>query len=77
MIHAGEVSFISAGMMFGQYTSQWTARSLASPGVAQTEESSQLLLGENDLAAASRMRLRAIGCTSTGPRFLNSSSPPA
>ena len=66
--YCGEVSFISAGMMFGQYTSQWTARSLASPGVAQTEESSQLLLGENDLAAASRMRLRAIGFPTTTQR---------
>ncbi|MFZ8911013.1 MAG: hypothetical protein ACO20A_10210, partial [Candidatus Nanopelagicales bacterium] len=29
--YCGEVSFISAGMRYGQYTSQWTARSLASP----------------------------------------------
>ena len=36
--YCGETSFISAGMYFGQYTSQWTARSAASPGVAQTEE---------------------------------------
>jgi hypothetical protein len=57
--YCGEVSFISAGMYYGQYTSQWTARSLASPGVAQTEEESQLLLGENDVAAASRMKLSA------------------
>ena len=66
--YCGEVSFISAGMMFGQYTSQWTARSMASPGVAQTEESSQLLLGENDLAAATRMRLRAVGFPTTTQR---------
>lgn len=57
--YCGETAFISAGMRFGQYTSQWTARSLASPGIDQTNASSQLLLGENDLLAAGAMRLRA------------------
>ncbi|MFM8809360.1 MAG: hypothetical protein ACKOJB_10760, partial [Chthoniobacterales bacterium] len=62
--YCGEISFISAGMLFGQYTSQWTARSLASPGMPQTNPNSQLLLGENngvqnDLIAAAAMRLDA------------------
>jgi hypothetical protein len=47
-------------MYFGQYTSQWTARDLASGGMKQTAEESQLLLGVNDLAAADRMRLEAV-----------------
>jgi hypothetical protein len=57
--YCGETSFISAGMRYGQYTSQWTARSLASPGVPQWKSSSQLLLGVNDLSAAKAMRLEA------------------
>ena len=57
--YCGETAFISAGMHFGQYTSQWTARSLASPGVDQWRPSSQLLLGVNDLRAAKAMRLTA------------------
>lgn len=55
--YCGETSFISAGMYFGQYCSQFTARSIASPGVPQSDESSQLLLGVNDVVAARRMRL--------------------
>ncbi|MEX1209500.1 MAG: hypothetical protein WEA35_01355 [Candidatus Nanopelagicales bacterium] len=58
--YCGETSFISAGMRYGQYTSQWTARSLASPGVPQWKASSQLLLGGNDLRAAKAMRLSAV-----------------
>lgn len=57
--YCGETAFISAGMRYGQYTSQWTARSLASPGVPQWKSSSQLLLGANDLRAARKMRLDA------------------
>jgi len=41
--YCGETSFIAAGMSLGQYTSQWTARKLANPGIAQTRASSQLL----------------------------------
>lgn len=55
--YCGETAFISAGMRFGQYTSQWTARSLASPGVDQWKSSAQLLLGVNDRSAAKAMRL--------------------
>ena len=57
--YCGETAFVSAGMRFGQYTSQWTARSLASPGVDQWKPSSQLLLGVNDLRAAKAMSLTA------------------
>lgn len=57
--YCGETSLISAGMHFGQYTSQWTARRLASPSVPEWRRRSQLLVGVNDLAAARRMQLRA------------------
>jgi len=57
--YCGETSFISAGLRFGQYCSQYTARSIASPRVNQTDPSSQLLLGVNDTAAAASMRLKA------------------
>jgi len=66
--YCGEVSFISAGMRYGQYTSQWTARSLASPGVPQGKASSQLLLGVNDLYAAKAMRLEATRFNSRAQR---------
>ena len=66
--YCGETSFISAGMYFGQYTSQWTARSAASPGVPQTEEESQLLLGVNDMDAAEAMRLQAVEFDSESQR---------
>jgi hypothetical protein len=73
--YCGETSFISAGMRFGQYTSQWTARALASPRVPQTRASSQLLLGGNDLAAARRMKLATVafdtGNRDTPARFLD------
>ncbi len=57
--YCGETSFVSAGLFYGQYCSQYTARSLASPGVPQSRASSQLLLGVNDLSAAAAMRLEA------------------
>lgn len=66
--YCGEVSFISAGMYYGQYTSQWTARSLASPGISQTKEESQLLVGVNDVAAAEQMRLQAVPFDSESQR---------
>ena len=55
--YCGEVSFISAGLYYGQYVSQYDARAIASPNVAQNLESAQLLVGVNDAAAAARMRL--------------------
>ena len=60
--YCGETSLIDAGMALGQYTSQWTARGLASTG-NQWLEGSQLLLGTppqgNLLVAANAMRLDA------------------
>jgi hypothetical protein len=57
--YCGEMSLISAGLFFGQYCSQYTARALASRGINQASAKSQLLLGVNDLLAARRMRLAA------------------
>lgn len=57
--YCGEVSFISAGLYYGQYCSQFTARALASPGVLQSRQNSQLLLGVNDVKAAAAMHLAA------------------
>ena len=58
--YCGEVSFISAGLYYGQYVSQYTARAAATPGVDQSESDSQLLLAVNDLTAASNMHLNAV-----------------
>jgi len=55
--YCGEVSMISAGLYYGQYLSQYDVRDIASPGIAQNSEDSQLLLGKNDGAAAKRLRL--------------------
>lgn len=58
--YCGETSFICAGMSFGQYCSQWTARSLASPSIPQYDSGSQLLIGGgNDITAAKGMLLKA------------------
>jgi hypothetical protein len=58
--YCGEVSFISAGLYYGQYISQYDARALASPGVPQNQKDSQLLLGKNDVAIAAAMHLNAV-----------------
>jgi hypothetical protein len=58
--YCGEVSFISAGLYYGQYISQYDARALASPGVPQNQKDSQLLLGKNDEAIAAAMHLNAV-----------------
>lgn len=58
--YCGEVSFITAGLYYGQYVSQYDARSAATPGVAQSRVDSQLLIGVNDLTAASNMHLNAV-----------------
>lgn len=55
--YCGEVSFIEAGLFYGQYVSQYEARAIASPGKSQANANAQLLLGGNDTAAAARMRL--------------------
>ena len=57
--YCGEVSFISAGLYYGQYISQYDARAIASKNARQNLESSQLLLGVNDVAAAKSMHLKA------------------
>jgi hypothetical protein len=49
---------IVAGLYYGQYCSQYTARSLASSS-AQNKEQSQLLLGVNALKVATAMKLQA------------------
>ncbi len=58
--YCGETSFITAGLYYGQYCSQYTARALTSPGVPQYEDGSQLLIGVNDQDAAAAMRLSVI-----------------
>jgi hypothetical protein len=72
--YCGEVSFISAGLRFGQYCSQYTARRMASPSYGQANAESQLLLGATNADsaptgrspssvaafAARRMRLEAV-----------------
>jgi len=58
--YCGEVSLISCGLYYGQYCSQYKARSLASPGISQARPSSQLLLGVNDVRAATAMHLETI-----------------
>jgi hypothetical protein len=57
--YCGETAMISAGLFFGQYVSQYNARTLASPGLDQSREGSQLLVGpdQNDQRAAGGMRL--------------------
>ena len=56
--YCGETSLISAGLIFGQYLSQYDVRALASPSQPQSAKSSQLLVGVNDQAAATRLHLR-------------------
>ncbi|MFZ6874197.1 hypothetical protein ACO0LF_19240 [Undibacterium sp. Di27W] len=58
--YCGEVAFISAGLYYGQYVSQYTARAVATPGVNQNDVSSQLLVAVNDLTAAANMHLNAV-----------------
>jgi hypothetical protein len=70
--YCGEVSFISAGLYYGQYLSQYDARAIASPGTPQYKASSQLLVGENDTYAASKMHLTYAEWT-PGPRSTASS----
>jgi hypothetical protein len=61
--YCGETSYITAGLYFGQYLSQFHARALASPHIEQSSSASQLLLGpgnqnkNNDITAANAMQL--------------------
>lgn len=57
--YCGETSFICAGLKYGQYCSQFTARQVAS-SLPQYDSGSQLLLGTGrDARAAVEMRLAA------------------
>jgi hypothetical protein len=58
--YCGEVSFISAGLYYGQYISQYDARAVASPGIPENQKDSQLLLDKNDVATAAAMHLNAV-----------------
>ena len=64
--YCGETSFLSAGLNYGQYLSQYDARALASDSAGQSLESSQLLLGVNDVAAAKAMHLTAVPFDTAG-----------
>jgi hypothetical protein len=72
--YCGEVAFISAGIYYGQYLSQYDARAIASNNTPQNEASSQLLLGVNDAHAASQMHFtyvdREPGAGATTTSFL-------
>ena len=68
--YCGETSFISAGLNYGQYISQYDARAIASNNANQSLESSQLLLGVNDVAAATAMHLTAVAKQATTASFL-------
>lgn len=65
--YCGEVSFISAGLYYGQYLSQYDARSLATPNVPQYQEQSQLLLGLTDGVASRNMHLDTITLYESDP----------
>ena len=68
--YCGETSFVSAGLYYGQYISQYDARAIASRNARQSLESSQLLLGVNDIAAAKAMHLTAVPKQATTASFL-------
>jgi hypothetical protein len=73
--YCGETAFVSAGLYYGQYISQYDARAIASRNTRQSLESSQLLLGVNDVAAAKAMHLNATAFNAakqpTSRAFLN------
>jgi len=58
--YCGEVSFINAGLYYGQYLSQFDVRAIASPNKNQNLAESQLLLGRNDVFAATQMHLNVV-----------------
>ena len=58
--YCGETSFISAGLYYGQWASQYDVRAIASDGTPQNRQSSQLLLGVNAMHAAKIMHLTAV-----------------
>ncbi|HZZ00446.1 MAG TPA: hypothetical protein VFE36_12825 [Candidatus Baltobacteraceae bacterium] len=58
--YCGETSFISAGLYYGQWASQYEVRSIASDGRPQNRRDSQLLLGGNAMRAAQVMHLSVV-----------------
>jgi hypothetical protein len=56
--YCGEVSLISAGLYYGQYVSQYTARQAAIGKVPQSQ--GEMLLGVNDRRAATALHLNSI-----------------
>jgi hypothetical protein len=56
--YCGEVSLISAGLYYGQYLSQYEARICAIGKTPQNQ--GEMLLGVNDMRAATQMHLRAV-----------------
>lgn len=58
--YCGETSFISAGLYYGQWASQYDVRAIASHGRPQNRQRSQLLLGVNAMRAAKLMHLDAV-----------------
>ncbi|HEY1975086.1 MAG TPA: hypothetical protein VGG89_00895 [Candidatus Baltobacteraceae bacterium] len=58
--YCGETSFISAGLYYGQWASQYDVRSIASDGIPQNRQQSQLLLGVNAQHAANVMHLTMV-----------------
>jgi hypothetical protein len=67
--YCGEVSLISAGLYYGQYISQYTARAVATNNKPQNK--GQLLLGVNDYSAATKMHLRAVEWNTAVERSTN------
>lgn len=56
--YCGEVALISAGLYYGQYMSQYTARAIAIKNKPQTN--GELLLGVNAKYAANKMHLKSV-----------------
>jgi hypothetical protein len=59
--YCGETSFIQAGLMYGQYLSQYTVRQMISGH--QSRQSDQLLIGLNDGKAAKLLKLNYVAFT--------------
>lgn len=55
--YCGETSFISAGLYYGQYISQFEARHMAYPGRPQRRRDSQLFVDDHGKDVATRMHL--------------------
>lgn len=71
--YCGETSFISAGLYYGQWASQYEVRAIASDGTPQNRQNSQLLLGSNAEHAARVMHLETVkwnGASASPQSFL-------